>query len=173
MSVTDARYFSAKSSRSRNDGWGASLEAHTCHWCREPFKPEQMRYPVTTDCSRGWALVSLCMDCFKRASAEETHEKRQGRHQRKCAGCGEPMLTPIYRPFHNFVCSTRCYQRVYRKRRHEGHGSTVPWKAKGPFKCKACKKPLPDGQRRDARFCSNACRQRAYRQRRCRARSQN
>jgi hypothetical protein len=82
--------------------------------------------------SGGWGLVSLCMVCFKSASADETHEKQQQRYQHECQGCGEPMLTPIYGPFSWQVCSKRCYQRLYRKRRREGrHGSTVSWKWAG------------------------------------------
>jgi hypothetical protein len=166
MAVTDARYFPRKLSQSRNDaGMARSIEAFSCHWCRKPFQPGQMRFPVTTDCSVGWELVSLCMDCFKCASAEETHEKWQRRYERECRGCNEPMLTPIHKPFHEQVCSRRCYQRVYRKRRHDnGGGSAIDWKSK-KRRCEACKKPLPKEQRYDSKFCSNRCRQWAYRMR--------
>jgi hypothetical protein len=154
--VTGTRFISGKLSRSRNDdNLGRSLEAHTCHWCREPFRPGQMRYPVMTDTSLGWALASLCMDCFKCASTDETHEKWQARYERDCDGCGEPMLTPIYKPFNWQVCSKRCYQRARRKRKQ--------WYR--DRRCEACKRRFkPSGK--DARFCSNKCRQWQYRRRR-------
>jgi|SRR6516165_395213 hypothetical protein len=161
-SVTDTRYFSGKLSQSRNDDDRYRLEPNGCHWCREAFKPGQMRYPVTTATSLGWSLVSVCMDCFKCTSDDdETHEKRQQRYQRQCRGCGEPMLTPLSGVFAYQVCSRRCYQRAYRKRRRESGGSTVPWKGHSPT-CAGCKRPFVPS-RKDARYCSNACRQRAYR----------
>ena len=52
------------------------------------------------------------------------------------------MLTPIYRPYSKQICSYRCYQRDYRKRRR-GHNSVVAWKVKRPnYGCVVCKKPL-------------------------------
>jgi hypothetical protein len=148
--VTDTRYFSGKLSHRRNDGvLRRSVEAHTCHWCREKFRPGQMRCPVTTSTSVGWAVVSLCMDCFKQASPEETHENQQPRYQRECRGCGEPMLTPLYGRFRWQVCSPRCYQRANRVRKRESR------------RC-ICKKWFTPA-RKSALYCSNACRQWAYR----------
>jgi hypothetical protein len=192
-SVTPIRLISGKLSGSRNgrdtrdDNWGRSIDADVCHWCDQRFKPGQMRYPIMTDCSLGWSAVSVCMECFKQASPEETGERQPEiidanrpdwlpppkprrwalpRREMKCPGCGEPIFTaPDFRSMRLHVCSARCYQRVYRKRRREGGGSSVPWKGAGRFICEACKRPLPKGQRSDGRFCSNRCRQWAYRRR--------
>jgi hypothetical protein len=132
------------------------------------------------------------MECFKQASPEETGERHpetinanapdwvqdlesklyhkhvwaSPRRETKCPGCGEPIFTaPDFRSMRLSVCSARCYQRVYRKRRRD-HGSTIDWKGDDRrIICEACKRPLPEGQRRDPRFCSNRCRQWTYRRR--------
>jgi hypothetical protein len=158
-SVTDAQYFSEDFSASRND-------PDCCLWCRERFAPGQVRYPIV-DCSQ-WPspIASMCMDCFKAEYNNESPDSgiRLERFRRDCAGCGEPMLTPARGRFRWLVCSNRCYQRDYRKRRY-GQDSTVPWKGGHMRCCQCCKTPIRS-KRRDARFCCNACRQRTYRRRR-------
>lgn len=179
--VTDSRNNSEKMSDSRNAEWpteyppGSYGEAYAlgymkanpsvCHHCREKFAVGQMRYPIRTEVEEyGWALASVCMDCFKCASDEET--SNQKRYQCECRGCGEPMLTPRYRPFHFLVCSNRCYQRDYRKRRRNT-GSVISWK--GQYRqqpqCAVCKKHINKQSRTDVVYCSPACRQWAYRRR--------
>ena len=162
--VTDRRYFSSKISSNRNGGYGATdTTPDHCHWCRESFRPGQMRYPVATgvEYSGGWGLASVCMDCFKQADDEAA--SKLPRVQRLCEGCGEPMLTVVNaRAWPWYVCSNRCYQRVYRKRRR-GIGSTVPWKGHAPS-CQACRRQFKP-KRADAKFCSAKCRQWHYRQR--------
>src|SRR5262249_55244650 len=91
------------------------------------------------------------------------------RFERECAGCGEPLMTPLRRPFYG-ACSERCHQRDYRKRRR-GHESVVQWKDGRPHEvCAVCKQSLDKfgqpNKRKDAIYCSPACRQCAYRQRR-------
>jgi hypothetical protein len=83
----------------------------------------------------------------------------------ECAGCGEPIQTVIgARKGRWNVCSNRCYQREYRKRRR-GVQSVVERKAEDrPARCEACKQPIKRS-RCDARFCSNRCRQWYYRRR--------
>jgi hypothetical protein len=122
-----------------------------------------MRYPVAVDVwQMAINLASVCIDCFKQADAKET--STLPRVERRCEGCGEPMLTVVDArawPWH--VCSYRCYQREYRKRRR-GIGSTVDWKTHTPM-CKACRRRFKP-ERADAKFCSAKCRQWHYRQRR-------
>lgn len=159
--VTRKRKFSRKLSQSRND---YSAHPNGCHHCRQAFNSGQTRYPIVTSINRGngWGLASVCMDCFKCAS--ETETSKLDRCQRACRGCGEPMLTVVNaRKGRWDVCSNRCYQRDYRKRRR-GYLSVVQWKT-GPGRyCQCCKKPIRS-KRRDAQFCSNACKQWAYRRR--------
>jgi hypothetical protein len=180
-SVTTGRYISTEISDIRNTidvaDPGAVPDAeyreedttpNRCHWCREPFAPGRMRYPVKTavDHSGGWGLASVCMDCFKNASIEEAWGCK--RYHRNCRGCGEPMLTPVdVRGWPYEVCSNRCYQRCYRRSRR-GQTSTVPWKAHTP-RCEACREPILGRKRADAKFCSGKCRQAAYRTRACNA----
>jgi len=185
--VTPIRLFSGKLSGSRNgrntrySNLGRSLDATVCHWCDQKFAPGQMRYPILTDTSIGWQAVSVCMDCFKEASPDETGETinpnwpawapkpprrwASPRREMQCPGCGEPIFTaPDFRSPRLLVCSARCYQRVYRKRRR-GVGSAIEWKLENrPARCEACKQPIKQ-HRRDARYCSNRCRQWHYRQR--------
>jgi len=186
-SVTPIRLFSGKLSGSRNgrntrySNLGRSLDATVCHWCDQKFAPGQMRYPILTDTSIGWQAVSVCMECFKEASPDETGETinpnwpawapkpprrwASPRREMQCPGCGEPIFTaPDFRSPRLLVCSARCYQRVYRKRRR-GVGSAIEWKLENrPARCEACKQPIKQ-HRRDARYCSNRCRQWHYRQR--------
>jgi hypothetical protein len=168
--VTDTRYFSGKMSRSRNDPYGPTPDA--CHHCRTAFAHGQVRYPVLSGINwgGGWGLASVCMDCFKCAAVGETEgdTTELQRHQHKCEGCGEPMLTVLdARAGQWRVCSPRCYQRVYRKRRH-GRDSVVDWKGECRS-CAVCKKPVEErrGQpkRKDAVYCSSKCKQWAYRRR--------
>ena len=122
-----------------------------CHWCRSPFQPPTLlRFPITTEVNfgSGWELVSVCFACFKEAVDCEGGSLE--RHARDCAGCGEPMSTPLYGRFRWGVCSSRCYQRALRKSKREWVNCTV---------CKALFIPA----RTDARHCSNRCRQWAYR----------
>jgi hypothetical protein len=183
--VTDTRHFSEKISTSRNADWFRGLsrndcvsidpdafkaDARVCHHCRNPFAAHQTRYPIMTDVENigiGWTLASVCMACSKVASDDEIGP--QERCQRDCRGCGAPMLTPLYGPYAKEVCSNRCYQRDYRKRRR-GRNSVVAWKARRPNNdCAVCKKPLDQwGQqhkRKDSVYCSPKCRQWAYRRR--------
>lgn len=183
MSVTGTRYFSRKLSQSRNNNKGernsinpSPLPDH-CHYCEEPFRPGQMRYPIFTGISYGWGLASVCMDCFKAVDDEFAAiniEERDGHTDQitrlnravcECKGCGEPILTAINAPSITWeTCSRRCYQRVYRKRRR-GRGSVVDWKEEARFPCcESCEREF-EPMRRDARFCCNACRQRRYRMR--------
>ena len=176
--VTPIRLFSGKLSGSRNgrnsrySNLGRSIDATVCHWCDQKFAPGQMRYPILTDTSMGWQAVSVCMECFKEARPDSTGEGKKYRNGRplaprretKCAGCGEPIFaSPDHKPRLQ-ICSFRCYQRIYRKRRR-GVGSAVEWKLENrPARCDACKQPIKQ-HRRDARFCSNRCRQWHYRRR--------
>jgi predicted RNA-binding Zn-ribbon protein involved in translation (DUF1610 family) len=181
VSVTDHRYFSGKISQSRNNGEPLSDSATTpdnCHHCREPFARGRMRYPIFTGVDRGcgWGLASVCMDCFKdecdydewiERECSGPEEKKLKRAVRKCAGCGEPIFTAIdARYFVAWsVCSNRCYQRAYRKRRR-GRESVVDWKSESWYpRCESCGEKFQP-TRRDARFCCNACRQRHYREHR-------
>ena len=150
--VTGTRYISRKISTSRNDE--PATDPTVCHWCRESFASGQMRYPIFdgVNFGSGWELVSVCMDCFKDASDE--YASPYPRYERDCYGCGEPMLPPIVRRFGRQVCSSRCYQRAYRKRRR----NRWLW-------CPVCKKNCFESSRKDARFCSSRCRQWHYRQR--------
>lgn len=147
--VTPIRYFSGRLSGSRNVDYEISRDPNRCHWCEKKFRSCQTRYPIKTDITeRGdWGLVSVCMDCFKKASKSET--SHQERYRRECRGCGEPLLIPAY---WCDVCSSRCYQRQHRKYKRR-------W-----LKCKACKKPFKPA-RNDAQFCSGKCRQFHYRAR--------
>ena len=55
---------------------------------------------------------------------------------------GEPVMTPLHKPFHSNACSIRCYQRIYRKRRR-GQDSVVQWKRdRSNIRCIVCKSPL-------------------------------
>ncbi len=90
-----------------------------------------------------------------------------------CEGCSRPTVHSGYgRPFvyepglgrtQRTFCCRRCQEALYR-RRHQQKVSDERLKD-GPRRCEGCKEIL-DGQRADARYCSNSCRQRAYRQRR-------
>jgi hypothetical protein len=161
----------------------AVTRADQCYWCEEPFaEPKRKRF-VIMDCrwdrdrqDEGWHLRSICFECFKNADVDSSSGIEFGRINHKCQGCGEPISLPIpgegrrfcgsFRWFNWGVCSMRCYQRLYRKRRRN-HGSTIAWKPdRRRTICEACKRPLLKGQRRDTRFCSNRCRQWTYRQRR-------
>ena len=124
-----------------------------CHRCRNPFQPpSRLRFPILTDVrfGSGWERVSVCWLCYKDASSSETTHME--RYSRDCAGCGEPMRTPLYGRFNWHVCSSRCYQRA---RRNMGRSFKT---------CEVCKKSFSPA-RADARYCSSACRQWIYRQR--------
>ena len=104
------------------------------------------------------------------------------RVDRDCPGCGEPINTPspyssytgAWRIFRWQVCSDRCYQRAYRKRRRRyGNGSSISWKQSychPHYHCEACDQALDPKLRGDARFCSNKCRQWHYRRRKAQRR---
>jgi hypothetical protein len=165
MTVTARRYIPRKISLSRN--------ADDCQWCSERFKPRQMRYPVMTCVGNsvwgGWGIASVCMKCFKDGHdcPSTLHDSifNNDRVNYKCAGCGEPIQTIVGTSRGQWhVCSNRCYQRNYRKRRR-GRQSVVDWKAESHApRCEACKRSI-DSSRCDARFCSNRCRQWHYRRR--------
>jgi hypothetical protein len=134
--------------------------------------------------------VSICMPCFKDMNAEyhdpaamqqkqrrAEEEMCQGcklpppkwrggilpRRETQCPGCGEPIfVSPNLRPRLMF-CSTRCYQRDYRKRRREKGGSVVDWKGRY-IKCETCEKHYKP-TRKDSKYCCAACKQWAYRMR--------
>jgi len=179
--VTATRKFPLKFSSSRNAGairtiapdscdW-TDVTPDACHWCREPFRPGRMRYPILGGVSHsgGWGIASVCMDCFKAGHDDESIVRdsitRLNRPEQKCAGCGEPILTvTAARAGCWYVCSNRCYQRAYRKRRRVCE-SVIDWKARihSP-RCEACSRPL-GASRRDAKFCSSRCRQWHYRRR--------
>jgi endogenous inhibitor of DNA gyrase (YacG/DUF329 family) len=182
--VTPLRSIFGKMSGSRNEAPsqynGPSIDAGSCHWCRQKFQRGQMRYPMvdSTFKSYPYELVSLCLECFKLPDAnsvepEDWIEHIKGarpnlkpRQEHTCPGCGEPIfVSPDLRWSLKF-CSLRCYQRNYRKRRRRT-GSAIDWKGgeRGNLKCATCKKLLPDNKRLDAKFCSNACRQKQYRRR--------
>jgi endogenous inhibitor of DNA gyrase (YacG/DUF329 family) len=167
MGVTPTRLFSGKLSGSRNETpspyAGRSIDAATCHWCRDKFCHGQMRYPILDGTTAGWNLVSVCMECFK-DSSDEYNPSPQPRQENSCPGCGEPVfVSPNLRLSLKF-CSIRCRQRDYRKRRRET-GSAISWKNyESPKKCASCKKPL-GSKRKDTKFCSNKCRQWQYRRR--------
>jgi hypothetical protein len=168
--VTSSRKFLEEFSAKRNarGQWRSTPDA--CQWCGERFRPGQMRYPVfTTIYKYDWNIASVCMKCFK-----DGHDypgtlrdsiTRLDRVNTHCAGCGEPIQTVTNaRKGRWNVCSNRCYQREYRKRRR-GVQSVVDWKAENrePH-CEACKRRFKRS-RCDARFCSNRCRQCHYRRR--------
>ena len=147
-------------------------QADNCHWCLDPFaEPKRKRF-VIMDANAdnwGWELHSICFECFKRGEgASQDSGLSLERVTRECAGCGEPISIPRHqyrgnwRWFSHGVCSMRCYQRAYRKRRRQ-HGSTIDWKGGIRARCECCKQ-LITSKRKDARFCSNKCRQRQYRQ---------
>jgi hypothetical protein len=76
---------------------------------------------------------------------------------------------PYVVPIREAVCSNRCYQRNYRKRRR-GRDSVVEWKSRRPnYACAVCKKRLDrygeQHKRKDTVYCSPKCRQWAYRRR--------
>jgi hypothetical protein len=169
-SVTAIRLVSGKLSGSRNETpspyAGRSIDATVCHTCRKLFKPGQMRYPILNGTTAGWALVSICMECFKSDDWCKSCDPSRGpRQAMECPGCAEPIfVSPDLRPSLK-LCSLRCYQRQYRKRRRSNGGSTIDWKWAGPaHRCECCKKPI-QGKRQDSKFCSNKCRQWQYRQR--------
>jgi hypothetical protein len=136
--VTDARRICPELSPSRNAGSRYRTTPDACHWCREPFVPGQMRYPIVdaVEHSGGWGITSVCMACFKAGHDCSVTLRdsitRLERVNTKCAGCGEPIQTVIgARKGHWDCCSNRCYQRQYRKRRR-GIQSVVPWKSGDP-----------------------------------------
>jgi len=154
--VTETRNFSEEISPSRN-------KADECAWCNTVFAPGRMRYPILGV----GHIESVCMDCFKAGYDDPTILdqciSRLKRVVRNCAGCGEPMLTMAKaRRGQWHVCSYRCYQRDYRKRRR-GVGSVINWKLESrPPQCACCRRAFKP-KRRDALYCSNKCRQRRYR----------
>jgi hypothetical protein len=190
--VTPIRHFSGKMSGSRNassgpDGHAPSADATSCHWCREKFQHGQKRFAILESTNALWGLVSVCVECWKCAyDSAKKFEREHGRSAsdssaiccervaRDCAGCGEPISIPIpdkgyrfrgtFRWFNHCVCSMRCYQRVYRKRKRET-GSSIDWKGVRRARCITCKKSIPNGKRADAHYCSDACRQWHYRKR--------
>jgi len=152
--VTNDKFFA-------DELWDTRNDPDSCRHCGERFALGAMRYPVATGTRHGggWGLASVCMDCFKCASKEETTGFH--RFQRPCHGCGEPMLTPMQRIFRFQVCCNRCYQRYYRERRR-GRRSVMDWKGWAP-QCECCGRDFY--KRRDAQFCSNKCRQWTHRRR--------
>jgi hypothetical protein len=183
--VTATRYFSEEISASRNATWFHGLSrnqilaadpnafkpnANVCHFCRNAFLEGETRYPIMTDVDEakmGGDLASVCMICFTVADEAETGPQK--RFQRNCRGCGAPMLTLLHGSYAKEICSNRCYQRHYRKRRR-GRNSVVAWKASRPNNdCAVCKKPLDQWgkqhKRIDSVYCSPKCRQWAYRRR--------
>ena len=77
----------------------------------------------------------------------------------KCDGCKREIYINYPRSFggHHW-CSTRCRQRIQRKRRRESREATS-------FLCEVCEDLVESYGRRDTRYCSPKCRQKAYRQR--------
>jgi hypothetical protein len=159
----------------------AVTHADHCNWCDKPFAGSKRFVILDHDCGDVWScfgLRSICFDCFKEGDPRDSHSgiSAENRKTRQCNGCGEPISIPVPAPGHRWrstfrwfdwgVCSMRCYQRYYRKRKRERGGSTNPWKGRAPPPCEACKKPVPPTRRGDARFCSNKCRQWTYRRRR-------
>jgi predicted nucleic acid-binding Zn ribbon protein len=173
--VTGRRRIFGNSSWKRNDEghFDRSVEAHTCHWCRDPFESGQVRYPIFESIRHGngyWGLVSVCGPCWQHAQTNgnitECMYITLDRQQCSCAGCGEPIMTNTnYRALKWRICSNRCYQRQYRKRRRANRVDR-----KGEYHrqhCAACGHYMPaDKKRRDAKFCSDKCRQWQYRRRR-------
>jgi hypothetical protein len=165
-SVTPLRNIFGKLSGSRNATpnpyAGRSIDATRCHWCEAPFQRGQMRYPMLDDTTAGWALVSVCIDCFKGDNYSRSSDPSPSpRQEHVCPGCGEPIFVSPHLRWYLKYCSLRCYQREYRKRKRSS-GSTIAWKGDKPPQCAACKKSI-GGKRRDSRFCSNKCRQWHYR----------
>ena len=177
--VTYLRHFSGRMSGSRNEdrpldkypegtnGWlcDQPQSGDVCYYCRQRFSPDQLRYRIMQIVPGGWGPALLCMECFKSETDDSCLGYGADRHVIQCAGCGEHINT-IRDPRHQHwnVCSDRCYQREYRKRRR-GRLSVVEWKGGHYPRCQCCKKPIGP-KRRDAQFCCNACRQKTYRRRR-------
>jgi hypothetical protein len=151
----------------------AVTQADVCHWCGDPFaEPKRKRFVIldcNPDLSGTWGPHSICFECFKHGDTDSSSGLNLERVERKCNGCGEPMSIPsgdyggTFRWFKWGVCSMRCYQRNYRKRRRST-GSSVDWKGRSGLRCEACKKPF-NGKRADSRFCSSRCKQWMYRRR--------
>ena len=149
--------------------------ADVCYYCAERFEPGQLRWRILQTVPAGWGPALLCMDCFKQEDSLDVLGAGQDgnpapRHTIQCAGCNEYIST-IRNPRHQnwYYCSSRCYQRCYRKRRR-GRASVVDWKGHRPnSQCIVCKKSLDrygeEHKRKDAKFCSSKCRQWAYRRR--------
>jgi hypothetical protein len=140
-----------------------SLPDH-CHACREKFEPGQIRYTIMDDCYHRWGIASVCAACFEATEhiTECSRHPHLDRIDCRCAGCDEPIFTPSGRKWE--VCSYRCYQRRYRKRRR-GRESVIDWKGGRPNdRCIVCKSPIKQ-TRKDAQYCSGKCRQWAYRRR--------
>lgn len=157
--VTDKRHSQSGQSDNRNDSID-QLTPDACHDCREPFEHGQTRFPVS---GRWNELVSVCGLCFKDGCIAPGVNDPP-RHNLRCKGCGAPIHSPTKGRFRWQVCSDRCRQREYRKRRRENGGSTVSWKYQCTPQCAACKQPI-SGKRKDARFCSARCKQWAHRRR--------
>ena len=183
--VTDSRHFSQEISTSRNVN-DKPPSPDKCCWCLKSFGGGQMRYPIIFDeffnvksDKFHTVIASLFMHCFKAAYEEENwyplgtdrNGNAASRCNTQCSGCGEPIQT-ISNSRYLFwrYCSTRCYQRDYRKRRR-GQNSVVDWKGGRPnLFCAVCKTQLDhygkQHKRKDAVYCSARCRQWAYRRRR-------
>lgn len=130
-----------------------------CEQCHRDIGPEE---PVWRG---GYQRAVSCKDCGSDAKRTE--------RPKPCEGCSRPTVHSGYgRPFvyepglghsKRTFCCNRCQEAFYRGRRKE-RISDERLKA-GPRRCEECQEIL-DGQRAEARYCSNACRQKAYRQRR-------
>ena len=136
-----------------------------CHYCGHSFDADEIVLLVHKWEKRPngdfsafliypFEFTPICIGCFDPSFDRPPLEPR---YNRKCAGCGQPMLTPCFPATKASTCSRACEQYVRRRRRLF---STQP----PSRQCEICETWF-DPKRVDARFCSNACRQWAYRRR--------
>ncbi len=111
--VTHLRHSSGKMSGSRNAakqaaaakylegtmGWlhGQPQSGDVCYYCRERFKPGQMRYRIMHDLPGSWGPALLCMDCFKPRRTKAVSAMALGgttRNAPVAASTSTPFATP-------------------------------------------------------------------------------
>jgi hypothetical protein len=119
---------------------------------------ELLRVIIVPDPAFRRHLTALCGQC---ATPEEA---AYANRTADCPGCGIPMCFSRRDTYNTrwVACSTRCYQRAWRRSRRIETTRT----------CAVCGQTFTP-PRSDARYCSNACRQKHYRADRERPREQD